>query len=291
MADVEYPADLPCIQQTNFAFQPVSPVLRDTMTSGRARQRRLYASTPSMVTVEWLCSDAEAVALEAFYNQTLNGGVDWFTMAIRTPYGSEARRVRFTDIYQGPSLEQGRYWRYTATLELETRLGIEPSTMSGRATGTGYQMTDDLFGMLNDLLNRLLGDFPQIRDALQPILDSAQQALAGVEKALGNWGGQLRKALQDANDQLNEALGDVGARLAEFEKNAVDSINKALGNAQKAIQNFRKQAGVQASALEKRLREFVFEAQKQLKAAAGTVGSQAQSIINSLLSTLRSLIP
>ena len=53
MADIAYPHDyLPMPLQDGYGFKPVSPLQRTETTSGRARQRRKYTSTPTVAIVE-----------------------------------------------------------------------------------------------------------------------------------------------------------------------------------------------------------------------------------------------
>ncbi len=55
MADIIYPDDyLPMPLMDGYGFKPISPLKRTEMTSGRARQRRLYTSTPTQATVKWI---------------------------------------------------------------------------------------------------------------------------------------------------------------------------------------------------------------------------------------------
>ncbi|MBX8998394.1 hypothetical protein HCH17_06730 [Klebsiella aerogenes] len=52
MSDIYFPHDyLPMPLQEGYGFQPVSPLKRTQLTTGRARQRRAYTSTPTEATV------------------------------------------------------------------------------------------------------------------------------------------------------------------------------------------------------------------------------------------------
>lgn len=69
MADIIYPDDyLPMPLMDGYGFKPISPLKRTEMTSGRARQRRLYTSTPTQASVKWIFqTDALAQVFEAFF--------------------------------------------------------------------------------------------------------------------------------------------------------------------------------------------------------------------------------
>lgn len=123
MPDIYYPHDyLPMPLQDGYAFQAVSPLLRTQLVSGRARQRRLYTSTPTNATVKWLMeNDGQGQVFEAWFRDALTDGAAWFYMKLQTPIGVKFYKCRFTDIYQGPTLVPPIYWQYSATLELWER--------------------------------------------------------------------------------------------------------------------------------------------------------------------------
>lgn len=113
--------------QDGYGFQPTSPLLRSQLTSGRARQRRLYTSVPTQAKVIWLFdNDPQCQLFESWYRDVISDGVDWFNMKLRTPLGVEIYVCRFTDIYEGPTLQGGKYWQYSATLELWVRPILPP---------------------------------------------------------------------------------------------------------------------------------------------------------------------
>ncbi|HEY2455226.1 MAG TPA: hypothetical protein VGI71_21925 [Scandinavium sp.] len=118
-----YPHDfLPMPQQDGYAYQAISPLKRTDLTSGRARQRRAYTSTPTQATVQWFMeNDSQAQLFEAWYHDTITDGADWFLMRLQTPLGVEFYKCRFTDIYAGPTLVAPVYWQFSATLELWKR--------------------------------------------------------------------------------------------------------------------------------------------------------------------------
>ncbi|WP_285131392.1 hypothetical protein [Leclercia adecarboxylata] len=115
-----YPREyLPLPQQDGYGFKPVSPLLRTELTSGRARQRRKYTSTPTQASVNWFFeTDGQSQLFEAWYRDTIHDGADWFLMRLQTPLGVEDYKCRFTDIYEGPTMVAPIYWKFTATLEL-----------------------------------------------------------------------------------------------------------------------------------------------------------------------------
>lgn len=123
MADIYYPHDyLPMPQQDGYGFQPVSPLKRTTLVTGRGRQRRAYTSTPTVASIQWFMeTDIQAQLFEVWFSETVKDGAGWFYMKLQTPLGVELYKCRFTDIYEGPVLVAPFYWKFSAMLELFKR--------------------------------------------------------------------------------------------------------------------------------------------------------------------------
>lgn len=102
MADIIYPDEyLPMPLMDGYGFKPISPLLRTEMTSGRARQRRRYTSTPTHASVKWIFqTDALAQVFEAFFRDALKDGQSWFYLRLQTPIGVKPYKARFIDIYE-----------------------------------------------------------------------------------------------------------------------------------------------------------------------------------------------
>lgn len=121
MTTINYPSQLRPPLRENYSVQHVSPLLRTQMQSGRARQRRLFTSVPSMVRVSFhFGSELEAQLFEGFFQHTLKDGAEWFNAPLRTPMGLRNYECRFTDTY-GPLELSGRSWRTSAQLEIRER--------------------------------------------------------------------------------------------------------------------------------------------------------------------------
>lgn len=96
--NITYPHDyLPVPLQDGYGLKPVSPLLRTTLTSGRARQRRRYMSTPTMASVTWTLTEKQAQTFEAWFRDALTDGAAWFNMNLRTPGGESSKVCRFTE--------------------------------------------------------------------------------------------------------------------------------------------------------------------------------------------------
>ncbi|WP_369781855.1 hypothetical protein [Pseudomonas sp. WC2401] len=118
---IAYPEFLPEPQRDGYGFQPVSPMARSELQSGRARQRRRFISVPTVASVTWLMDDTEAQLFEGWFEHILLSGSLWFQCPLKTPLGMDEHRARFVDIYEGPILVGESFWRFTAKLELFKR--------------------------------------------------------------------------------------------------------------------------------------------------------------------------
>ena len=118
---IAYPEFLPEPQRDGYGFQPVSPIARSELQSGRARQRRRFTSVPTVASVTWLMDDGEAQLFEGWFEHILLSGSLWFQCPLKTPLGMDEHRARFVDIYEGPVLVGESFWRFTAKLELFKR--------------------------------------------------------------------------------------------------------------------------------------------------------------------------
>jgi hypothetical protein len=121
---IDYPSQLPLPQQSGYAIQHVSPLVRVDMQSGRARQRRRFTSVPSLVKVNWLMNEVQAQLFEGWFRWTITDGADWFNCRIKTPMGLRPYECRFTDIYDGPVFVTTSLWRFSAELEIRDRQTI-----------------------------------------------------------------------------------------------------------------------------------------------------------------------
>lgn len=116
-----WPEQLPLPEQSGYAIQHVSPLQRTEMVSGRARQRRVYTSVPSMVAVQFFCTELQAQVFELFFRYGITDGADWFMCTLKTPLGLMPYECRFNGIYEGPVLTSFNKWTFSGTLEIRER--------------------------------------------------------------------------------------------------------------------------------------------------------------------------
>lgn len=119
-----YPSQLPMPVQTGYGLQHVSPFMRSDMQSGRARNRRMFTSVPSQVSVQWLFTNEwEAPLFEGWFRDDLGAkdGENWFTMTLQTPLGLQPYECRFIDMYRGPTLVAFNKWQISASIEIRER--------------------------------------------------------------------------------------------------------------------------------------------------------------------------
>lgn len=122
MATKDYPSYLPKPIRDNYNISHVSPFARTPMVTGRARQRRTFQSVPSVVTLNWYMQDISAQLFEAWFKHEITDGADWFNIDLKTPTGHFASyECRFVDMYDGPTIDDARNWRFSAQLEMRER--------------------------------------------------------------------------------------------------------------------------------------------------------------------------
>lgn len=118
---VYYPKGLPLGLHSGRSYQLVNPMLRTTMESGRARQRRAFTSVPQGAKINWLFNDLQGQVFEAWWRDQLTDGVSWFECPLDTPLGYMDYTCRFTGVYSGPSRAGPNLWAYSGDLELRER--------------------------------------------------------------------------------------------------------------------------------------------------------------------------
>lgn len=125
MTSIVWPSALPAMRFGS-TWRPQSPQIASNLESGRVRIRRNFTAAPVFNEVEFIMDDAQAVAFEAFYRDTLKDGTEWFMMDVLLPQGRGPRKMQFMGIYEGPtrinspSHSKG-FWRYTANLQMFLR--------------------------------------------------------------------------------------------------------------------------------------------------------------------------
>lgn len=142
-----FPSQLPLALQAGYALQHQSPFMRTEMQSGRARQRRMFTSVPSVVSVSWIFeTDGEARLFEGWFRDDLGAkdGENWFGMPLQTPLGTYHYDCRFTEMYRGPTLVGGDMWQISASLEIRERPVVE---VDYATILPGYVLLSDIFDL------------------------------------------------------------------------------------------------------------------------------------------------
>lgn len=132
MAEINFPAGLKTPLQADYGLEHVDANLNTEMASGHTRIRQRFTSTPTRVNVQWLLPETQAQLFEAWYwapykpddpnKGGIQGGTLRFNTKLRTPIGLRIYEdVKFLGRYKGPVLVGGRFWRFTATLEIAKR--------------------------------------------------------------------------------------------------------------------------------------------------------------------------
>lgn len=124
---INWPDDLGCSAlQDGYELKPVSTMIRTSLSDGRAFQRRKYMSAPMNVSLTWIFTEGEYMLFDSWLKYTLLDGVKWFNMPLKTSLGYDMCVCRFTDIYDSASIQQGRFWKISASLEIYIRPVLDP---------------------------------------------------------------------------------------------------------------------------------------------------------------------
>lgn len=118
---IDFPKQLPLPLREGYGLNHVSPFARTDMANGRAKQRRLFTSVPSMVPVSFLLTDTQAQIFQAWFAYEINDGTAWFNCTLDSDMGRKPYECRFTEMYRGPQLVGRRLWRFEAELEVFER--------------------------------------------------------------------------------------------------------------------------------------------------------------------------
>ena len=117
---IEYPKSLKYPLLSSTSFQQQSNILRTEMGSGRARQRQLFDSVPTIMSATWKLPRRQAVIFEGFCTNDINV-TEWFLMDIPTPRGLLQHQVRFTKSpFENYKLLGSGKWQYQAQIEIKT---------------------------------------------------------------------------------------------------------------------------------------------------------------------------
>lgn len=145
MATIDYPTGLPLPLRNGYDINHVSPLMRSDLQSGRARQRRRYTSVPSMASVSWNMSQAQARVFESWFRYELSDGAEWFNAELRTPLGLQSYECRFADMYSGPQLVGVDRWVFQAMLEIRDR----------QTLADGYELVPSIV-LYSDIFDRAM---------------------------------------------------------------------------------------------------------------------------------------
>lgn len=123
---IQYPAELPLPLQEAYGLSTVSPLSSTKLVTGRRRFRVKHSYVPNDVNASFIFEDDEASYFEAWFEDTLKNGFEWFLCPLKTPMGFQLYEARFLDGYTGPDLVQVSRWKYGAKLMLRNKPSMPP---------------------------------------------------------------------------------------------------------------------------------------------------------------------
>lgn len=126
MALPQYPASLPPPLLEGYALKRESNLLRTTMASGRARQRRRFVEVPTEMTAVWRMRSARAAVFEGFVTYDLDDGAGWYQGTVLIPAGLVTHTLRLiTNPLEDCKPIGPQAWEYRARIEVKRRGIIE----------------------------------------------------------------------------------------------------------------------------------------------------------------------
>ena len=130
---IAYPDFLPGPLLAGYTLNQQSNLLRSEMDSGQARVRRRFANVPSTISATWTFTAEQSAWFEYFIDDSLSGGIAWFEMPIKSPFGISICALRFiSSPLESCSPLSPTRWQYKANIELKTRptLSEQPADYS-----------------------------------------------------------------------------------------------------------------------------------------------------------------
>lgn len=130
MANIRYPPGMPLPLRDGYGIQHTDNVTRTQLGSGRQRKEIMMRNTPSIISVQFVLSEAEAQVFEGFYWETLHSGTLKFDCPIQTPLGiREYENLEFHELYDGWNLHGVNHFRFSARLEIAKRPTVSAEDM------------------------------------------------------------------------------------------------------------------------------------------------------------------
>lgn len=123
-----WPSSLPMPTLDGYSIKPKSRTVRTDMESGPARVRRRFRRVPTVIQVAYIFDQAEFQTFEYWFENTLNGGAEWFAGPAANGAGITTVQCRFIDS-EGPYEARplgGGLWSVTAAMEVDQMPTVQP---------------------------------------------------------------------------------------------------------------------------------------------------------------------
>ncbi len=104
------PDELPAFQADGHAIELVPQYADITMRTGHDRRRRLYTTTPRLVSVGLVLTEAQMLALHQWFEGPLQAGAQWFSAQVANQGpGALWWQARFAEPYAAESIPSGLF--------------------------------------------------------------------------------------------------------------------------------------------------------------------------------------
>lgn len=112
-----WPATLPVPNLSGYGVKKEGALVRTSMQTGLARQRRKSRATPVQISASWRFTASQMTIFKTWHRDTLFDGAAWFTAQLDIGAGLQTYTTRFITDPDGKALP-GMSWDVSATLEI-----------------------------------------------------------------------------------------------------------------------------------------------------------------------------
>jgi hypothetical protein len=121
---------------SGYAIKPANALARTEMEAGPARQRRRFTQVPRVVPVQFELTLDELATFEAWFDQQIHSGADWFDTTLINGQGLATMRARIKGDedppYDATPQGNGQVWMVKAVFEVEGMPQLTPAQLAGR---------------------------------------------------------------------------------------------------------------------------------------------------------------
>lgn len=121
---------------SGYAIKPGKALARTEMEAGPARQRRRFTQVPRLIPVTFELTLDELATFEAWFDQQIHSGADWFDTTLLNGKGLSSMRARIKGDedppYEATPQGNGQVWQVKTVFEVEGMPQLTPAQLAPR---------------------------------------------------------------------------------------------------------------------------------------------------------------